>query len=202
MLAVGVTGGIGCGKTEVAKRFEKLGVPVIDADQITRELVEPGSAVLAAIIARFGDDMLSPEGELDRTKLRQIIFQDPKSRQDLEQLLHPRVKEEILRRIHVLSAHPYCLVVIPLMVETGMESLVDRVLVVDCEDAQQVNRVTARDGSPEDAVRAIMATQAARQTRLAKASDIIRNTGTFDELQQEVEQFHQQFVDLSRQTGN
>jgi dephospho-CoA kinase len=198
MLTIGLTGGVGCGKSAVTDLFQRQGVPVIDADIIARELTAPGAPALRNVTAEFGSDILLSGGRLDRRKLRRIVFERPQARRRLEEILHPLVREEILARIGELSS-PYCLVVIPLLVESDMADLVARVLVVDCEETQQIARVSARDKCSADEVRAIIATQASRQSRLAVADDVIVNAGDFNDLTREVERRHRQYLALAGQ---
>jgi dephospho-CoA kinase len=196
MLIVGLTGGVGCGKSAAAELFAHRGVPILDADLITRELTEPGTQALAHIVAEFGDVLLSSDGRLNRRELRRIVFERPQARKRLEAILHPLVREEILARAEPLSA-PYCIVVIPLLVESGMSDLVDRVLVVNCEEAQQIARVTARDECSAQEVRAIMATQSTCEARLAAADDVIENTGELKDIDRDVERLHRQYRGLA-----
>lgn len=196
MLKVGLTGGIGCGKTTVTNLFRDHGIPIIDADQITRRLVEPGSDALRAIAARFGEAYLDSNGNLNRRALRQRIFEDPDAKKGLEAILHPRVRDEIQQRLATLDA-PYCLVVIPLLIESGMQDLVDRVLVVDCRPEQQTERVVARDGVPPEHVEAIMAAQLAQQQRLAAADDVIDNSGDLRGLEAQISELDARYRQLS-----
>lgn len=196
MLSVGLTGGIGCGKSTVAQAFAALGVPVIDADLIARELVRPGTPALAAIVRSFGANILTASGELDRRALRERVFRDPQARARLEALLHPRVRKAIEARRREIDA-PYCLIVVPLLIEAGMTDLVDRVLVVDCDQDQQLARVSARDGVDPTQVQAIMRTQVDRRTRLAAADDVIDNRGALAELEERVRALHRRYLDLA-----
>jgi dephospho-CoA kinase len=193
MLTIGLTGGVGCGKSTIADLFQRQNVPVIDADIIARDLVAPDSRILRDIVAAFGEGILLPDGQLNRRKLRRIAFEQPENRRRLENILHPAMRSEILARKDMPST-PYCLVVIPLLVESGMIDLVDRVLVVDCDEAQQIARVTARDSCTADEVRAIIASQASRDTRLAAADDVILNTGDIGHVTLEVARLHQQYL--------
>jgi dephospho-CoA kinase len=177
MLVVGLTGGIGCGKSTVSRRFSELGVPVIDADDIARELVEPGSPALDEIAESLGAESIDASGRLNRSALRRRIFEDPEAKSRLEHILHPRVRAEIQARLTTIDA-PYCLVAVPLLIESGMQDLVDRVLVVDCDPEQQVERVAARDTVPAEQVEAILSAQLPREQRLAAADDVIDNSGT------------------------
>ncbi len=199
MLTVGLTGGVGCGKSTVARRLREHGIPIIDADEITRELAAPGSPLLERIVEAFGSEVLDASGCLDRRHLRERVFQDPGARRRLEQILHPAVRREIETRIRALPPAPYCVVVVPLLVETGMDTLFDRVVVVDCTPELQVQRVCARDGCPEAQVQAIMASQAPRETRLSKATDVIENNGKLAQLLQDTDALHRRLLDQGRQ---
>jgi dephospho-CoA kinase len=197
MLTIGLTGGVGCGKSTVAELFQRNGVPVVDADDITRDLTAADGPALSRISSVFGDDVLFADGQLDRRKLRRMVFDQPEARQQLEGILHPLVREEIRARVREIST-PFCLVVIPLLVESSMTDLVDRVLVVDCEEADQIARVTVRDQCSVDDARAIIATQASRQSRLAIADDVIVNAGSLDELKIVVQRLNQRYFELGK----
>ena len=196
MLIVGLTGGIGSGKSTVAARFAERGVPWIDADLLTRELVEPGSPLLAEIVGTFGEAVLDPHGRLDRRGLRERVFADPAARSRLEALMHPAVYAAMRDRVAELEA-PYCLLVIPLLIETGGDARVHRVLVVDVDEADQRQRTAARDGVDPAQVDAILASQASRADRLASADDVIDNRGTPSELEAQVERLHRRYLDLA-----
>ncbi len=193
MLKIGLTGGIGSGKSTVARLFERLGVEVIDADRIARELVEPGCPALEAIEDAFGPEILKPSGQLDRAKLRQKIFSDPKARKALETILHPRIFADMSLRADLCQA-PYCILAIPLLVETGAQDQVDRVLVVDCPEQLQIERIKLRDRLPEDLIRQILASQASRQERLAVADEVIVNAEDLSKLEQQVEELHRFYL--------
>lgn len=197
MMVVGLTGGIGSGKTTVANYFSALGVPLIDADMIARELVAPGSPLLNAIVDCFGPDLLTPGGEMDRHRLRHRVFTDAGERRRLEAILHPPIRAEIARRIRQLAA-PYCVVSIPLMVETGQTDLVDRVLVVDCPPELQRNRIAQRDNWPEEDIEGVLRAQAPRAQRLQAADDILVNDGDLDSLRAAVSLLHRRYLELSR----
>jgi dephospho-CoA kinase len=196
MLVVGLTGGIGSGKTTVANCFAALGVPLIDADAIARELVEPGSLVLNEIVDCFGSDVLNPRGDLDRFRLRHRVFTDAGERRRLEAILHPRIRAEIARRIQNING-PYCIVSIPLMVETTQMDLVDRVLVVDCPPELQRERIASRDGWPEEEIEGVLRAQATRAQRLQAADDVIVNDGGLDTLRDTVASLHRRYLELS-----
>jgi dephospho-CoA kinase len=196
VLVVGLTGGIGSGKTAVSDRFARHGAPVIDTDLLARELVEPGQPALAAVAAEFGPECLDERGRLRRAELRERVFADPAGRRRLEAILHPRIRALARERIAALTA-PYGLVVIPLLAETGMTDLVDRILVVDVPEAEQLRRVMARDRIDEIQARRILAAQAPRARRLALATEILDNAGDFDRLDRQVAALHQRYSRLA-----
>ena len=186
MLRIGLTGGIGSGKSTVAQLFARRGVPVIDTDQIARELVRAGQPALAEIVRTFGHDVVDPEGNLDRARLRAIVFDDAAARHKLEAILHPRIRATVQTQTRALHA-AYCVIVVPLLVETHFDELVDRVLVVDADKRQQIERTMARDGLTAQAVESVMAAQVGRSQRLARADDVIANKGNMQQLEHEVE---------------
>ncbi|MDT8404335.1 dephospho-CoA kinase [Sulfuriflexus sp.] len=193
MRVIGLTGGIASGKSAAAEHFAALGVPVIDADQIARELVEPGKPALERICERFGKSILLDNGELNRPSLREIIFKDARARHDLEAILHPLIRETIIQRIDELDA-PYCIVVIPLLAESGDWAMLDRRLVIDCPEDLQLARLQQRDRlDPEQAER-ILAAQASREQRKAIADDIIDNSHDLAHLQRAVERLHKKYL--------
>ena len=196
-LIVGLTGGIGSGKSTAAARFAELGVPVIDTDVIARELVAPGQTALAAIVARFGEDLLDAQGALRRAALRERVFADPAARRDLEALLHPRIRAESLRRIAALR-DPYCIWVIPLLLESGARADLDRVLLIDCPEDLQRQRVQARDGLDAASLEGILAAQASRAQRRAIADDIIVNDGPPEALRRAVDAQHAAYLALAK----
>jgi len=197
MFTVGLTGGIGSGKSTVADLFSDLGVPVIDTDVIARELTVPGSAALDLIHSTFGDAVIRPDGSLDRVALRRIVFADVDARHRLEGILHPRIRQ-VVEQLRAGVNAPYVLVVIPLLVETGgYRDLLDRVLVVDCPEELQLARVIARNGLTRDEVLPILAAQASRAERLALADDVIVNTLAREVLRTEVVTLNQRYLMLS-----
>lgn len=196
-LRIGLTGGIGSGKSTVSRMFEGLGVPVIDTDVIAREIVAPGTPVLAEIAAAFGEDVLDRDGRLRRDVLRGRVFEDPHARERLEAITHPRIYERVRARVREVSA-PYCIIVIPLLVERARPEIIDRVLVVDARPEDQIRRVTARDDLTEADVRAIMRNQATRAERLAAADDTITNDGATGDLRRQVESLHRAYLDRCR----
>jgi dephospho-CoA kinase len=197
MFTVGLTGGIGSGKTTVAHLFAELGVPVIDTDLIAHQLTAAGGEALAAICATFPDGVMHADGTLDRVALRRIVFNDPVARKQLEAILHPRIRREVEHALAHIQA-PYALIVIPLLVETdGYRDLLSRVLVVDCTEAQQIERVMSRSKLSREEVAAILATQASRAQRLVAANDVILNTATPDALRAEVAALHRRYLELA-----
>jgi dephospho-CoA kinase len=197
-LRVGLTGGIGSGKSEAARQFARLGATVIDTDVIARELVEPGQPALTEIVESFGPGVLSSEGKLDRARLRQQVFADPAQRRRLEAILHPRIRERALQ-LADQAATSYCIVVIPLLVETGADYRLQRILLIDCPENLQRQRLRARDRLAEREIDAILATQASRAQRLAAADDIVVNDKQLADLYTEIERLHRQYSQLARQ---
>lgn len=194
---VGLTGGIASGKTTVANLFSALGVPVIDTDELAREVVEPGQPPLKRLVERFGPSILTPDGHLDRPALRHIVFSDPKARADLEALTHPAISAEVEARA-AAAGGPYQILVIPLLVERNLGKHVDRILVVDCDEDVQIKRLMARDGSSLEEARAILAAQATRTTRQRAAHDIIENEGSPEELSRKVSALHNRYLELAK----
>ena len=197
MFTVGLTGGIGSGKSTVADCFAAHGVPVIDTDVIARELTAPGGAALDAIRAAFGETVMQTDGTLDRAALRRRVFTDADARRQLEGILHPRIRQVVEQTLAALAA-PYVLIVIPLLVETGgYRDLLNRVLVVDCPEDLQIARVMARSGLSRDEVMAILAAQAGRAERLAVADDVLVNTASPEALRARVVALHQRYQTLA-----
>jgi dephospho-CoA kinase len=190
---VGLTGGIASGKTTVANLFAALGVPVVDTDLLAREVVAPGTPLLAQVAAHFGSGVLLPDGSLDRRELRSRIFADAGERQWLEQLTHPAIRALTDERSDAADG-PYVIVAIPLLVETGAAARFERVLVIDCEPEIQLARLTARDGIALEEAKAMLAAQAPRAARLAVADDVIQNNGDVAHLRDQVEKLHLQYV--------
>ncbi len=195
-LIVGLTGGIGSGKSEASKRFAERGVMVVDADIVAREVVEPGSAALMQITAHFGTDILDAAGNLNRRKLREIIFSVPTEKQWLESLLHPIINAETRRQLQN-STSSYSVLTSPILLETQQFQLVDRILVIDTSEQHQLERASLRDKNNEAQIKAIMHTQLSRQERCARATDIIQNHGGIDELDAQVEKLHQLYLELA-----
>lgn len=193
MLKIGLTGGIGSGKTAASDHFTLLGAEVIDTDLLSRELVEPGRPALAEIVSQFGEQVLAADGRLDRARLRERVFDDPAARRRLEAILHPRIRDEMLARAERSTA-PYVVFVIPLLFETGQQSLVDRVLLIDVPEALQRARVAARDGLDPARIDRIMQAQTDRATRLRHADDVICNDGSIEDLRAAVERLHREYL--------
>jgi len=196
MLKVGLTGGIGCGKSTVAKIFADLNIPVIDADQIAHRLVEKGQPALARIQQEFGASILSPDGLLNRRHLREIVFSDLTQKQKLESILHPLIYKTIQAELEQLVA-PYCIVSIPLLFETDMTRLVDRILVIDCPVETQIERVKTRDNLTVERIQSIVDNQVSRAYRIAKADDLIDNSTTDYRLAEQVKKLHNLYLSLS-----
>ena len=194
---VGLTGGIGSGKSTVVRLFGNLGVHWVDADDVARQVVEPGTPALARIAEHFGQDILTQEGALDRPRLRQIVFADPEQRKWLESLLHPRIRQELLRQLQ--PEHytlPYVILVSPLLLETDQHELVDRVVVVDVPVELQVSRTTARDSNSREQVKRIIAAQLPREERLARADEVIDNNRPVGEVELQVRELHKRFMEI------
>jgi dephospho-CoA kinase len=190
---IGLTGGIACGKTTVANLFAALGASIVDTDLLAREVVAPGSPLLTQIAAHFGPSVLATDGSLDRRELRSRVFADAAERQWLERLTHPAIRALTDERCDA-AVGPYCMVAIPLLVETGAADRFDRVLVVDCEPALQLARLVARDGTTRAEAEQMLAAQAPRAARLAVADDLIANNGDIATLRDQVEKLHRQYV--------
>ncbi|HTC38579.1 MAG TPA: dephospho-CoA kinase [Steroidobacteraceae bacterium] len=201
-LRIGLTGGIASGKSTVTQRFAELGVPVIDADVASRNVVEPGKPGLAQVVQRFGGGILDADGRLDRRALRNLIFEDSSLRQALDAILHPLIRAEMEREAAQATA-PYVVMAIPLLVEGGSAGKrVDRVLVVDADETLQIQRLQARDGSSEEQARAILSSQATRAARLSHADDVLLNAGSVAELRQAVDRLHAQYLQLAQSSSS
>jgi dephospho-CoA kinase len=193
---IGLTGGIASGKSTVARLFGQRGVPVIDMDQLAREVVAPGEPALQAIVAVFGEEVLGADGQIDRARLRARVFHDLPSRRRLEELLHPQILAAAVRRAESLNGD-YQVIVAPLLVEFGLAGWVDRVLVVDCPAELQIRRLLARDVGDETLARAILAAQATREVRLAAADDVIVNDGPAELLSTAVARLDAAYRDMA-----
>lgn len=189
MYVVGLTGGIGSGKSAVSRQLETLGIRVIDADVVAREVVEPGEPALQRIAARFGNEVLTDDGQLDRRQLRTIVFADSKQRTWLEDLLHPLIRDRILQQLEAAQS-AYTVLASPLLLETDQHLLVNHTVVVDVEAAQQISRTASRDNSSEEQVKAILAAQMSREERLSRADSVVDNRGELAALAAQVNNLH------------
>jgi dephospho-CoA kinase len=194
---VGLTGGIASGKSTAAKFFGAHGVPILDSDQVAREVVEPGQPPLERLVERFGRGILTPDGHLDRPALRDIVFSDPKARADLENLTHPAIGAALEAR-SAAAGGPYQILVIPLLVEKSLGAHVDRVLVIDCEEELQIRRLHARDGSTRAQAQAILNAQVSRNARLKAADDVIKNDADMSAVQNQVAALHARYLEFAR----
>lgn len=195
---VGLTGGIGSGKSAAADHFESLGASVVDTDRIAHELTAPGGAAIGAIRSAFGAAMIASDGSLDRGAMRTLAFERPEARRQLESILHPMIGDESARRCSAAQG-AYVILAVPLLIESGTyRERCDRICVVDCPEALQVTRVRARSALAEDQIRAIMAAQASRSQRLAAADDVIDNSGDLSALRAQVEHLHAAYVEAAR----
>lgn len=198
MYIVGLTGGIGSGKSTVSRFFRELGINVVDADIAARAIMEPGLPALAAVAEHFGAELLRPDGTLDRAQLRRIVFADPEQRRWLEQVTHPLIAEWIREQL-LASPPPYAILETPLLFESQQKKHVQRKLVVDVPEEVQLARTMRRDGNTEEQVRAIMAAQMPRRERLASADDVIDNTGSLEDVRRQVQKLHELYVVLAAQ---
>jgi dephospho-CoA kinase len=197
-LRIGLTGGIASGKSTVTQRFSELGVPVIDADVASRAVVEQGTAGLQQIVQRFGSNILGPGGDLNRAAMRAQIFGDPSLRKELEAILHPLIRTYMEHQAKDV-VFPYLIMAIPLLIESGSpRDRVDRILVIDVDDSTRMRRLLERDGSSLDQARAILASQASRESRLAAADDVLVNDGTVTDLRQAVDRQHARYLSLAK----
>ncbi|HEY8219993.1 MAG TPA: dephospho-CoA kinase [Methylobacter sp.] len=196
MLKVGLTGGIGCGKSTVARVFADLNVPVLDADQVAHRLVEKGQPALDQIQKAFGTAILNSDGSLNRKNLRELVFSDIKQKQKLESILHPLIYKTLKSELEQLNA-PYCIISIPLLFETAMTHFVDRILVIDCPVETQIERVKSRDNLAVERIQSIIDNQVSRTFRKAKADDLIDNSTTDYRLAEQVKKLHNLYLSLS-----
>ena len=196
MLIIGLTGGIGSGKSVASDKFASLGITVVDADVASRTVVEPGMPALQEIESHFGSEIISEDGQLDRAKLREIIASDVGERKWLESVLHPRIGEQIAKEISE-STSPYTLFVAPLLLETNSQEMCARVVVVDVPNNVQVERTAKRDKVSTDQVEQMVSAQMEREKRLGKADDVLLNTGTIDELEKKVEELHKKYLKMA-----
>ena len=199
VFCIGLTGGIGCGKSTVAQLFAELGVTIIDTDAVSHALSQPGSAGFDAIIQRFGSGFRQADGTLDRAKLRTLVFSDADAKRALESILHPMIYANVLEAISLCPA-PYVIIVVPLLFETAQyQALIQRSVVVDCPEESQIIRTVKRSGLAESDVRVIMAHQLPRAARLTRADDIIRNENDLGALRTQVAALHVEYLSLTQQ---
>lgn len=192
VLCIGFTGGIGSGKSTACAIFEALGVPVIDADRIAHQLVQGRGPALATVHAAFGDKVITDNGELDRHYLRELVFNDSQARNKLESILHPLIFDEIRKQLALVD-YPYCIISIPLLVETGAMDKVDRILVIDASEDRRIARAIRRDGGTEQTIRNIINSQATREQRLAVADDVIQNNDDIESLKEQINELHKKY---------
>ncbi|HIP94863.1 MAG TPA: dephospho-CoA kinase [Leucothrix sp.] len=196
LLKIGLTGGIGCGKSTAVDAFRALGADIIDADKISKDLVKTGNPVLAEIVRVFDKSILLPNGDLNRDKLKEIVFSDAQALQKLEVIIHPEIRAEINHQIAVLSDSAYVIVDIPLLLEKNYSELFDRIVIVDCLPEQQIKRVIQRDELDVVTIKSIIKTQVSRKTRLIAATDVLDNSGNINTLKDQVENLHKDFLTL------
>ena len=196
-LIVGLTGGIGSGKSAATKLFSNAGIDIIDADEVARDVVALGSEGLEQITSHFGVGILNEDGSLNRGALRERVFNNETEKQWLNGLLHPLIRQAMMQQIND-STSPYCILSVPLLVEGKLHEMCDKVVVVDCPESMQLSRAMQRDGSTQEIIENIMASQATRAQRLAVADEVIDNSGSLDFLKQQVEALHDKFITLSQ----
>lgn len=196
MLKVGLTGGIGSGKTVVSDRFEKLGAPVIDTDVLAREVAAAGTPALNGLVRVFGGEILKQDGSLDRERLRRIVFDDHAAKKKVEAILHPAIRGELDERLEELETldPPYCVIVVPLLVETDFQEMVDRVLVVEAPRESRIHWVMERSGMSRKEVEQVMESQATSEQRLRVAQDILNNDGTLTDIQEKADRLHAKYL--------
>lgn len=197
MFKIGLTGGIASGKSTVCQLFAQYGIPIIDADIIARQLVEPKQEAYDEIVSIFGEDARHTDGQLNRQYLRQVIFSDAKAKQQLEAILHPRIRQQLIQQSNNLNA-PYCILDIPLLIESNMKECVDRILVIDVDLSLQLSRLCKRDKITTDDAQLIINSQVSRQQRLAYADDVISNDNSLEKLTLSVENLHKKYLSLSK----
>lgn len=197
MLKIGLTGGIASGKSTVSQLFSAFGIKIIDADLISHQLVEPGQPSLEKITQTFGSKMLLNNGELDRIQLRQLIFSDPNAKQQLEAILHPKIRQQLIRQSDN-SSSPYCILSVPLLAEAKMTSLVNRILVIEIDSDEQLKRLCQRDNISRSEAMDIMAIQSSSQQRTTVADDIISNNNSPDKLNSAVANLHKKYLELAK----
>jgi len=204
MLTIGLTGGIACGKSIVSHYFEQLGIPIIDTDIIAKQLVEPGQTALTEITQLFGKNIVDENNNLKRKQLRNVIFKSLEKRQQLETILHPKIQVRVLEKLTLINNEnknnkiPYCIIVIPLLFETKSNYPIDRILLVNCSEQQQIKRTMLRDNITQDQSQAIIRNQVSRAERLNKSDDIIENNVDLDSCYTQLNQIHQKYLMLAK----
>ena len=201
MFVVGITGGIGSGKSAVSDRFKSLGIKVVDADIASREVVKPGQPALGSIREHFGDKVIQPDGSLDRAQLRALVFANPDERKWLERLLHPSINAYLKSEL-ASAKSPYAILVSPLLMESDQWRFTHRILVVDVPERVQLERTMARDSNDETQVKAIMAAQTSRSARLKSADDVISNDSGFEALDKAVGELHERYLKLAQEAAH
>lgn len=198
MMIVGLTGGIGSGKSEAARLFAAFGIPIVDTDAIAHGLTAAGQPALTRIAETFGAEAIGPDGALNRPYMRRIVFSDRTAKRRLEEILHPIIRTEVMAKVAENSAAPYQIVMVPLLFETGAYAeMINRSLVIDCDESLQIKRARARSQLTEPEVRAIMDTQCFRDERLARADDVIDNSGSLEDLEKQVREKHEKYIRLA-----
>ncbi|WP_420910981.1 dephospho-CoA kinase [Venatoribacter cucullus] len=197
MWVLGLTGGIGSGKSAASDYFAKLGIVVVDADIVAREVVEPGQPAWQAIREHFGPEVLQADGSLNRAWLRQKVFAEPAERQWLEQQTHPRIRDSIIRQLQQAQS-PYAILSSPLLFESGQAQLTARTLLIDVPEDVQLQRASARDGNDAEQIRRIMAAQLSRQERRARADDLVDNSGSLEQLYAQLQGLHERYLNYAR----
>lgn len=197
MLRIGLTGGIASGKSTISRMFAELGAEVIDTDDIAHDLVAPGGEALEAVVETFGAQVVTPEGGLDRRRMRQIVFDDPEQRRRLEAILHPMIRRTVLAKAADSKA-PYVILVVPLLFESGFDRLVDRTLAVDCPESLQIERIAERDGASAEEAGKIVAAQMTRSERRSRADDVIDSNCPLEATRSRVLELHERYLALSR----
>lgn len=195
-LRIGLTGGIASGKTTVSDIFRSLGAPVIDADETTRRITRRGEQAYKEIVSLFGDEILNKDGDLKRDRIKEIIFRDRDMKNKLEGIIHPKVQNDMEAQI-ASSDYPYCILSIPLLLESGADYRLDRILVIDIPEDKQLERTVKRDGIPEELALSIIRSQADRKQRISAADDVIKNTGDLKHLEKQVKILHQKYLELA-----
>ena len=197
ILKIGLTGGIGCGKSTVCQLFAEHGVNIIDADLIARDIVQPGKPALLQLVAYFGPQILNSDERLNRSALRAIIFNNTEARDRINAIMHPRIYREIEQLVNTLHAD-YCIIAVPLLFETGVQDMFDRILVIDCDKDTQIRRVSQRDQADLQQIEAIISSQLPRERRLELADDVIHNTTTVQVLAEQVKKLHNSYTQLAK----